>query len=372
MVSVLDDVKPLSPGQELLIKSLESKEHDLIGVFGPTGTGKSLISCAYGIGSVLDGIYKRFILTRPIVDIATGREYTSLELGDLYYKLSFSYLEDIFGGLIGLKELKRLVDEGKLVIADPHFLRGRTFDESVMLFDDVQSARPETVSELIMRMGRGSKLIIAGDPIFQELRVIGKDPASVIREVLLGEEKALVVDLGIADVVRPGAKRGIKLALSMRMIRRELSQEERKIAEVAKLKAPDAELITVLEFKREKEEYGIEVSGFPDALIIVKEGYLGRLVGRRGERIGSMEKELGLKLRAVELTLNLKKLVAALHPVGWISKHVTNVDFAGPQLQVSVRGSEVGAFLGQRGKYVRFLDALFKKLIGVGVKVIRA
>ncbi|OYT62886.1 MAG: phosphate starvation-inducible protein PhoH [Thermofilum sp. ex4484_15] len=371
MVSVLNEIKPLSPGQELLMKSLKSKNYDIIGVFGPTGTGKSLISCAYGIGSVLDGVYKRFILTRPIVDIATGREYTSLELGDLYYKLSFSYLEDIFGGLIGLKELKRLWDEGKLVIADPHFLRGRTFDESILLFDDVQSAKPETVSELIMRMGRGSKLIIAGDPIFQSLEVSGRDPASVIREVLLGEERALVVDLGIADVVRPGARRGIKLALGMRMIRRELSQEERRITEVAKLKAPDAELVTVLEFRKEKEEFGIEATGFPDALIVVKEGYLGRLVGRGGERIGTMERELGLRLRAVELTLDLKKIVTALHPVGWIGKHIINVDFAGPQLQVTVRGSEVGAFLGQRGKYVRFLDALFKRLMGVGVRVVR-
>jgi phosphate starvation-inducible protein PhoH len=66
---------------------------------------------------------------------------------------------------------------------------------------------------LLIRLGRGSRLMVAGDPIFQRPAGVEKDGASLLREALLGEEKAEVVDLGVKDIVRPGARRGIKLAL---------------------------------------------------------------------------------------------------------------------------------------------------------------
>jgi len=93
---------------------------------------------------------------------------------------------------------------------------------------------------------------------------------------------------------------------------------------------------------------------------------LARLIGKGGERISKIEEETQLRLRAVELTLNFKELIRAIHPMSWIHKHVTDADFAGPNLQVKVRG-EFGAFVGQKGVYIKFLNSAFKKLMGVGV-----
>ena len=365
-MALLEKIKPMSAGQEELLQALKSESYEVVGVFGPTGTGKSLLSVAYGIDGVIEGRYKRFIIVRPVVDVVTGREVTSVEAGGLYYDLASAYLKDILTGLVEWQEVEKLVKEGKLLFADAHYLRGRTFDETVIFVDDAQAVMPESAIEAFMRIGRASKFIIAGDPILQS--VLGADSSGVVmlREVLLGEEKAKVVDLGLKDIVRPGAKRGIRLLLEMKMRRRPLSNIERGVVEAAKIYAPDADVVTVLDLMDDKRAFDVTAEHVPDALVIVKEGYLARLIGKGGERISKIEEETQLRLRAVELTLNFKELIRAIHPVSWIHKHITDADFAGPNLQVKVRG-EFGAFVGQKGVYIKFLDSAFKKLMGVGV-----
>ena len=363
---LMDKVKPMSPGQQELMKSLLSDEYEVIGVFGPTGTGKSLISLLYGLEAVTSGRYRRFIVARPVVDVVTNREVTSLEAGDMYYDLASAYLKDLLTGLVEWSDVEALIRQGKLVFADTHYLRGRTFDHSVVLIDDAQAVSPESAIEVFMRIGRESKFIVAGDPVLQSF--LGSDASgiTVLREVLLGEERAKVVDLGLKDIVRPGAKRGIRLLLEMKMRKRPLSESERRVVEVARTHSPDADVITALDLLVDKSRFNISVEHVPDALIVVKEGYLARLIGRGGERITKMEREVGMKLRALELTLNFVDFIRAIHPVAWAHKHVVDADFAGPSILVKVKG-EFGAFVGQKGSHVKFMNSALRRLMGVGL-----
>ncbi|MEM1532678.1 MAG: PhoH family protein, partial [Desulfurococcaceae archaeon] len=315
------------------------------------------------------GRSKRFIISRPVIDVVSGREMTAVDLGEMYYSIAISYLRDILAGFIDWSSVEKLISEGKVVFADTHYLRGRTFDDSVIFLDDAQSIPPESSIEMLMRIGGNSKFIVAGDPVFQKPQAV-KDGASVVREVLLGEERARVIDLGLKDIVRPGARRGIKLLLEARMRSRSLSESERNIVDAARARAPDADIVTVAEFIDEKKKFNIASEAAPDALIVTKEGYIGRLIGRKGERIGAIESDTGLKLRAIELTLDLKQLIRAIHPVSWIYKNIVDADFMGPDIAVKVQSSAYGAFVGQRGSYVRFIDSALRKLMGVGVRAI--
>jgi len=365
---VLEQLKPMSPGQEEMLDALTSDEYEIIGLFGPTGSGKSLFSVLYGIDAVMKGKYKRLIISRPVVDVVTGRELTAQELGEQYYEIALAYLKDILSGFVEWGKVQELIDQGKIVLADTHYLRGRTFDDAVIFLDDAQNIPPESSIEILMRIGRNSKFIIAGDPVFQKPHGMERDGATVMREVLIGEDKAKVVDLGLKDIVRPGARRGIRLLIELRMRNRPLNEVEKRVMEAARIYAPDADVITVVEFIDAKKQFDITAEHVPDALIIVKEGYLGRLVGRGGERIQNIEQDTELRLRAVELTLDFTNIIRAIHPVSWIYKHIVDADFEGPYLAVRVRSSEFGAFVGQRGFHVKFLDAVFRKLLGVGVK----
>ncbi len=368
MGALLEKLKPMSRGQEEMLKALTSDEYEIIGLFGPTGSGKSLFSVLYGIDAVLEEKYKRLIISRPVVDIVTGKELTAQELGEQFYEIAFAYLRDILSEFIDWAKVEELMEKGKIVFADTHYLRGRTFDDSIIFLDDAQNIPPESSIEILMRIGRNSKFIIAGDPVFQKPHGVERDGATVIREVLIGEENAKVIDLGLKDIVRPGARRGIRLLMEMRMRNRPLNEIEKRVMDAARIYAPDADVITVVEFVDAKKQFDITAEHVPDALIVVKEGYLGRLVGKGGERIQKIEQDTEMRLRAVELVLDFTNIIRAIHPVSWIYKHIIDADFEGPYLAVRVRSSEFGAFVGQRGFHVKFLDAVFRKLLGVGVR----
>ncbi len=367
---MIDRLKPMTVGQERLLNALEEQENEIVGVFGPTGTGKSLISIVFGIDRVIKGQYKQFIIARPIVDVATGRAVSPEEMGELYYKIASAYLTDVLGGLVEREDLDKLLRGGKVVVYDVNYLRGRTFDDSVIFLDDAQNTQPENAAEMLIRMGRNAKLIVAGDPIIQKSTFTDKDGATLLREALLGEERTAVIDLGIKDIVRPGARRGVRLALELRMRKRELSPSERHIVETARIYAPDADVVSAVEFKAEKDGLGIRADAVPDALVVVKEGHLGRLVGKGGERIRNIEREVGLRLRTIEMVLDFKQWISAIHPVGWIRKHIIDADFAGPELQVVVKRDEFGGFVGRRGAYVKLIDSVFRRLISVGVRAV--
>ncbi|MEB3774542.1 MAG: PhoH family protein [Desulfurococcales archaeon] len=367
MKSLYSGLEPKSPGQERLKEALDSGK-EIVGVFGPTGTGKSLFSISYGIESVLTGKYQRFILARPVIDIATGKEITMTSDPETYRSIASEYVHDVVKATS--EELRELVDRGLMVLADPHFLRGRTFDNSIIVLDDAQSVPPETIVEVITRLGENSRLIIAGDPVFQRTSEPGKDGASLAREVLMGEEGAVIVDLGLKDIIRPGARRGIRLLLELNMRKRGLDEVEKSVYEAARIRAPDADIITVVNLIDPRRRWGIESEHVPDALIIVKEGHMGRLIGQGGERISQIEEDTGLRVRGIPLTLDFRELIRAIHPVSWIHKYIHDTDFAGPLLRLEVAKGNLGPLMGQRGVYIRFIDEIVKRLLGIGVYVI--
>jgi len=366
LARLFESIEPQSQGQVRLKEALDGGK-DLVGAFGPTGTGKSMLATTYALSAVARGEFKRVVVSRPIVDVVTGEEVTLIGSPDAYVRIASEYLKDILGGLVDASVVDELIREGRLMLADPHFLRGRTFDESVIILDDAQSVPPETIVEVITRLGRRSRLIIAGDPVFQRTTEPGSDGASLAREILLGEDSAEVVDLGVKDIVRPGARRGIRMLLELQMRKRKLSDAERAVLESARIHAPDADIITVVDLQEAKRRWNIESEHTPDALIVVKEGHLGRLIGSGGERISAIEEDTGLRLRAIQHTLDFREVIRAVHPVGWVHKHVKDVDFAGPQLRIMVSREAMGPMLGQRGAHIKFLDEVFRSMIGVGV-----
>jgi len=363
-----DSLEPRSPGQEELKDALLGEE-DLVGVFGPTGTGKSLFSVLYSFSKVAEGEYRRVVLTRPVIDVVSGKEVTVLSDPETYRRLAAEYLIDILQGIFPEETVAEALKSEKLILADPHFLRGRTFDNSIIIVDDAQSVPPETIVEIITRLGRDSRLIIIGDPVFQRTYEPGRDGASMAREILGNEPTARIVDLGLKDIVRPGAKRGVRLLMELIMRKRELNDVEKRVLDSAKVFAPDADIITVVDLTEPARRWNIQSEHVPDALVIVKEGHLGRFIGKGGERIEKIEEDTGLKLRAIELTLDLKEIIRAIHPVSWIHKHVVDFDFAGPQLRIKVPREYMGAMIGQRGAHAKFLDEVMRSLLGVGVYV---
>ncbi len=366
---LLNRISPISEGQKELVAALKDPNADIIGIFGPTGSGKSLFSLAYGIDAVMEGKYRRFLIAKPLINVESGSSL-ALDTGiNVFEKLVMDYLKDLIDTFSKEADIDigKLVSSDRIQFIDLHYLKGRSFDNTLIFLDDIQDTSPESVIEVIVRIGNNSKLIVAGDPVFQKLRRVERDPSSIVREILLSEERTRVVDLGIRDVVRYGAKKGLKLLLELRLRQRVLNEFERNVVNTAKSIAPDADIVTAVDLRKAKETYDIASETTPDIILVTKTP--GRLIGRGGERISKIESEIGVKLRSVELTLDFKEWIKALHPVTWVSKYIVDSDFAGPALKIVIDSEAAGPFIGQRGNHVRFLDYVFNELFGITVEV---
>jgi phosphate starvation-inducible protein PhoH len=368
-VGVLDSIVPQSEGQRRLVESLKNEAYSIVGIFGPTGSGKSLFSLAYGIDAVTDGRFKRFLVVKPVVDVVTGEELTLAKAGEEYLRLVREYIVDVIGPFIDIQKINELISSEKLLLADGHYLKGRTFDYTLIFVDDAQHVKLETLLEVIVRLGNRSRLIIAADPIFQTFRGVHQDHVTTLREILLSETNAVVVDLGVEDVVRAGAKTGLRFLLEYILRVRKLTDSEAKVYQIIKMHSPDADVITVLDVEEIAKKYGISSEHVPKYLVVVKAGHLGRLVGKGGERVEAIEKELGGRVRGLELDLDLTNYIRAVHPVSWIWKRV-KVDLIGSYLAIKVERENLGPLMGQKGSYIRFLEEVTNKLMGLGVRVI--
>ncbi len=360
-------IKPLTEGQKKLIKALKDKKTEVLGIFGPTGTGKSLLTVAYAFDSIQNKEYTRFIIAKPLVDVESGREAGLQSPREIYRENVANYIIDLLGTYVDKENIIKMIEEDLIHIADIHYLRGRTFDNSLVFVDDVQNVPVESTLEIISRIGRKSKLIIAGDPIFQ-LSAETRRQAMDIRELLLGEEKAEIIDLGLTDIIRPGARKAVKLLLELRLRRRKLNETEKELYQKTKEIAPDAEIVTILDCREEKKKYQLENTTSPDILILVKENHHGRVVGKKGERISNLEKETNMKIRVAEVSLDMLYLVKAIHPIPWAFKNVSKADIEGNKIVITVEGG-AGKILGQKGLYIKFVDSIAKKLFGAQVIV---
>ncbi|MCE4628114.1 MAG: PhoH family protein [Desulfurococcales archaeon] len=371
MIEVLEKVQGKTERQRELVRAIRDRSVELVGAFGPSGTGKSFLTLTQALLLLGRGEYEKLVVGRPVIGVTFEERISSGGSIEAYKEHVREYILDIVGSLDpSLREhVDKLISTGKIEIIDPVFLRGRTFDRSIIFVDDIQNTTIEAVIEAITRVGIDSKLIIAGDPVFQHLYPGASRTAVEAWEILRGERGSAVIDLGISDVVRPGARRGLRLLLESALRRRRMSETERRVYDAIRLYAPDADVITVISLVDAKKRLEIESSHVPDVVIIVKPGHVARTIGTGGERIERVEEDTGLMPRVVELTLDFKQYIRAVHPVSWIHKHVVHADLAGPYVVVRVPQRYLGAILGQKGVYARFMDLFFRELLGIGFRV---
>lgn len=139
-------------------------EAEIIFGTGPAGTGKTYVAAAMAADALLSGKIERIILTRPAKEVE-GEELGFLP-GDLEEKFEH-YLEpyrDALDERIGRAHVDLLIKRGRIVPVPLGYMRGRTFKKCWMLLDEAQNTKPGTMKMFLTRKGKGTKVIINGDP----------------------------------------------------------------------------------------------------------------------------------------------------------------------------------------------------------------
>jgi len=148
---------PKTPNQVLYKRLLDNKHHPVILATGPAGTGKTLMACYTGAEKLALGHYQRIVMTRPAVSVDEQHGFLP---GALERKMEpwTRPMFDCFHKYIDPKQLKNYVE-----ICPLAYMRGRTFENSWIIGDEMQNSTPAQMKMLLTRIGDGSKLIITGD-----------------------------------------------------------------------------------------------------------------------------------------------------------------------------------------------------------------
>lgn len=148
-------------GQKLAWGSFQ--QQDVLFLSGIAGVGKTHIAMAFAINEILQKQKKRIILTRPIVEAGESLGYLP---GNFQEKVDpyMRPLYDCLNRLVGYDGPQRLQVESSIEIAPIAYLRGRTFNDAVCIFDEAQNATFMQLKLFLTRLGENSKLIITGDP----------------------------------------------------------------------------------------------------------------------------------------------------------------------------------------------------------------
>jgi len=153
-------IRPRSAGQRRYIQSM--RKHDMVFCMGPAGTGKTYLAVAVAVNMLKTGMARRLVLARPAVE--AGEKLGFLP-GDLQAKVN-PYLRPLFDALHDMMEfeqVRRFMDNDIIEVIPLAFMRGRTFNDAVIILDEAQNTTPAQMLMFLTRLGHGSKMIVTGD-----------------------------------------------------------------------------------------------------------------------------------------------------------------------------------------------------------------
>lgn len=157
-------------------------QHDILFLIGPAGVGKTQLACAFAISEIISKRRKKIVLTRPIVEAGENLGYLP---GSFEEKVSpyMMPMYDCIDRCVGREnELREMINKS-IEIAPVAYLRGRTFHDSICIFDEAQNATVSQLKLFITRFGHNSKIIITGDPNQSDLYEKDRGLMHVVKKI---------------------------------------------------------------------------------------------------------------------------------------------------------------------------------------------
>lgn len=202
---VLREITPKTRMQELTF-DYYNKGHNLL-LHGCPGTGKSFLSVYLGLQEVLsdDTKYRVTIIrsAQPSKDMG-HLPGTAAEKMRAYEKPYIAICNELFqrGDAYGILKTKGLVE-----FESTSFLRGTNLDDSVIIIDEGQNLTYMELKTVLTRVGRNSRVIVAGDLYQDDLtskRYNQQSGFGQVMGVLSNIPSISTVEFGVEDIVRSG------------------------------------------------------------------------------------------------------------------------------------------------------------------------
>ena len=208
--STMVSVKPITDTQKIVFETWKKGQNQFL--FGAAGTGKTFISLYLALKDIFDQKtkYEKVILVRSLIptrDIGflPGDEEDKSALYQVPYLNMVQFMfempnEQAFNSLYD-----KLKGQGSLYFLSTSFLRGLTFDNSIIIVDECQNLNFHELDTIITRVGQDSKIVFCGD--FDQSDLLKHNEKNGLHDflrILEEMEEFNCSEFTIGDIVRSG------------------------------------------------------------------------------------------------------------------------------------------------------------------------
>lgn len=203
-------IQPKTRNQELFLKSM--RENIITIGSGSAGVGKSFLACYYAASELLSGNIQKIVITRPYVAVSgrtTGfKPNTDLEKLRAFVLPMIGYLSEVLGkGMV--EEQLQLAD--KIELAPLESIRGRSFDNCILIVDECSNTTIGEIQAISTRLGENCRCVMIGDCAQSDTKHNGLEWFTNL------VQKHYIQDIGVVrfnhdDIVRSGMVKQLVIA----------------------------------------------------------------------------------------------------------------------------------------------------------------
>ena len=212
-------IKPVGNSQEKVFEAWKAKKN--LFLTGSAGTGKTFILLYLALKDVLDKgqPYDKVVLVRSLLP---SRDIGFLpgtleEKSNLYqdpYRILIRYLFEMPSEQEFVQLYDKLISQGSLEFYSTSFLRGQTFDRSIIIVDEASNMIFQELDTIMTRVGQDSRICFAGDMAQSDLRKHNGEQDGYLnfQAILDGMDEFEVLEFDIGDIIRSGLVRSYLIA----------------------------------------------------------------------------------------------------------------------------------------------------------------
>ena len=203
-------IKSITDNQKLVFESWKKGKNQFL--FGAAGTGKTFISLFLALKDVLDlkKPYDKVVLVRSLIPtreigFLPGDEEDKAALYQVPYQNMVQFMFEMQNEQQFNNLYDKLKGQGTLYFLSTSFLRGLTFDNSIIIVDECQNLNFHELDTIITRVGQDSKIVFCGD--FGQSDLMKQNEKNGLHDffrILDEMEEFNCVEFTIGDIVRSG------------------------------------------------------------------------------------------------------------------------------------------------------------------------
>ena len=203
-------IKPITESQKTVFETWKKGQNQFL--FGCAGTGKTFISLYLAMQDVLNlqTKYEKVVLVRSLIPtreigFLPGDEEDKAALYQVPYQNMVQFMFEQPNEQAFKMLYDRLKSQGSLYFLSTSFLRGLTFDNSIIIVDECQNLNFHELDTITTRVGQDSKIVFCGDFFQTDLIKTGdKNGLHDFLRILEEMKDFNCTEFNIGDIVRSG------------------------------------------------------------------------------------------------------------------------------------------------------------------------